>query len=147
MKQETFTKIFTHKKLSFLELRYSNNTKHYKEHIHDTFSIGINLEDKSIYTNKDKKYDLDIGMIAIVNPNDIHSCNPILKTPNLYYMMYLDEKWCYGIQKSICDEVNNFKTFPKDILHDEKLYNKFKNLCETIFSVKIPNFEKSKNEN
>lgn len=133
MNKKTFTKIFTHEKIPYLELRYSNNTKHYKEHIHENFSIGINLEDKSIYTNKNKRYNLDVGMIAIVNANTIHSCNPILKTPNLYYMMYLDEKWCYGIQKSICDESNSFKAFPKDILHDKKLYKKFKNLCETIF--------------
>lgn len=141
MKEKTFTKIFTHEKLPYLELRYSNNTKHYKEHIHESFSIGINLEDKSIYTNKNKKYNLEVGMIAVVNANTIHSCNPILNTPNLYYMMYLDEKWCYGIQKSIYDENNGFKSFPEDILYDKKLYNKFKSLCETVFS-DINYFEK-----
>jgi len=141
MKKNTFTKIFTNKKLPFLELRYSNNTKHYKEHLHETFSIGINLEDKSIYTNKDKKYDFDVGMLAVVNPNEIHSCNPILDTPNLYYMMYLDEKWCYTIQKSICDLQISFKPFPKDILYDIKLFEEFKTLCETIFS-DINYFEK-----
>lgn len=139
--EKTFTKIFTHEKLPFLELRYSNNTKHYKEHLHETFSMGINLEDKSIYTNKDKKYDFDVGMIAIVNPNEIHSCNPIKKTPNLYYMIYLDEHWCYGIQKSICDEYEAFKPFPEDILYDEEFYNEFKVLCESIFS-DINYFEK-----
>jgi len=141
MKQKTFTKIFADERLPFLELRYSNNTKHYKEHIHETFSIGINLEDKSIYTNKDKKYDFDVGMLAIVNPNEIHSCNPILETPNLYYMMYLDEDWCYGIQKSICDEEKSFKAFPKDILYNKKLYNDYKKLCEILFS-NINYFEK-----
>jgi len=130
----TFTRIFTHEKLPFLELRYSNNTKHYKEHIHDTFSLGINLEDKSIYTNKNKKYDFDVGMIAIVNPNEIHSCNPVKTTPNLYYMMYLDEKWCYGIQKSICEQIASFKSFPENIIYDINLYNEFKTLCENIFS-------------
>lgn len=132
--EKTFTKIFIDKKLPFLELRYSNNTKHYKEHLHDTFSMGINIEGKSIYTNRDSKYDFDIGMLAIVNANVIHSCNPIEKTPNLYYMIYLDEKWCYGIQKSICERIDSFKAFPENILHDEKLYNEFKTLCETIFS-------------
>ena len=78
---KTFTKIFTDKKLPYLELRYSNNTKHYKEHVHDTFSIGINVEGKSIYTNKNKRYDFDKNMIAVVNANDVHSCNPIEKTP------------------------------------------------------------------
>lgn len=136
-----FTKIFSDKKLPYLELRYSNNTKHYKEHIHDTFSIGINVEGKSIYTNKNKRYDFDKNMIAVVNANDIHSCNPIEKTPNLYYMLYLDEKWCYGIQKSICEEIDSFKTFHEDILYDEKLFSKFQNLCEFLF-LDHPSLEK-----
>ena len=121
MKRKIFTKIFTHEKLPFLELRYSNNTKHYKEHIHDTFSLGINLEEKSVYTNKDKVYDFDVGMIAVVNPNVIHSCNPILETPNLYYMMYLDENWCFSLQKSMCEELDSFIPYPKNILYKKKI--------------------------
>ena len=132
--KKTFTTIFTEEKLPFFELRYSNNTKHYKEHIHDTFSIGINCEGKSIYTNKDKKYDFDKGMLAVVNANVVHSCNPILETPNLYYMLYLDEEWCYGIQKSICEQIDSFKSFPEDILYDENFYDEFKTLCETLSS-------------
>ena len=139
MKQ--FTKIFTDKKLPFIELRYSNNTKHYKEHIHETFSIGINLEEKSIYTNKNKTYEFDVGMLAVVNPNEVHSCNPILTTPNQYYMMYLDKMWCYGIQKSICDDIEAFRAFPEDILYDAVLYEKFQTLCEMLLS-DISTFEK-----
>lgn len=119
--------------MPYLELRYSNNTKHYKDHFHDTFSIGINLEGKTIYKNLDKKYDFDIGMLAIVNPNEIHSCNPINKTPNLYYMMYLDKKWCLGIQKSIRDDIDQFRAFPLDVLDEQELYKEFKNLCELLF--------------
>lgn len=135
MKQyKSFTRIFTDKNLPFLELRYSNNTKHYKEHLHDTFSIGINLQGESVYTNKDARYDLDKGMLAVVNPHTIHSCNPVQKTPNVYYMMYLDEQWCQGIQNSISEDITHFKEFPEDILYDEILYDEFKTLCETLFS-------------
>jgi hypothetical protein len=49
MKKRIFTKIFNDKNLPFVELRYSNNTKHYKNHIHNTFSIGMNLKGKTIY--------------------------------------------------------------------------------------------------
>lgn len=128
-----FTKIFSNKKLPYVELRYSNNTKHYKKHIHNTFSIGINIKGKSIYTNKNKKYDFDRNMLATINANDVHSCNPIENRPNLYYMLYLDERWCYGIQKSLCEDINSFKAFPEDILYNQKLFSQFKNLCEFLF--------------
>jgi len=39
--KKTFTKVFTHKKLPFIELRYSNSNAHYKKHFHATFSIGV----------------------------------------------------------------------------------------------------------
>jgi AraC-like DNA-binding protein len=133
IEQNIFTKIFTHKKLPFLELRYSSSSKKYKEHLHDTFSIGININGKSLYTNRNKSYDFDINMIAIINANYIHSCNVIDKEANKYYMLYLDEKWCYGIQKSIYDKIEGFKPFPKDILLDKKLYTEFLNLCDLLF--------------
>lgn len=134
MKEKIFTKIFTHEKMPFLELRYSNNTKHYKEHIHDTFSIGMNIKGKSIYTNGIEKFEFDKEMLAVVNAKELHSCNPVDKTPNLYYMLYLDEKWCYGIQKSICEHIEAFKPFPKKILYSAKLYKEFETLCKTLFS-------------
>lgn len=134
MQNKSFTKIFTHEKLPFVELRYSNNTKHYKKHLHETFSMGINIEGKSVYTNKDKTYDFDIGMIAVVNANTIHSCNPKEKKPNLYYMLYLDPSWCLEIQKSLSEKISILKEFPKDILYERSLYEEFKTLCENLFS-------------
>ncbi|WP_228200537.1 hypothetical protein [Arcobacter peruensis] len=53
---KTFTKVFIHKKLPFLELRYSNSNAHYKKHFHDTFSIGVNKKGTSIYQNRNKSY-------------------------------------------------------------------------------------------
>ncbi|QDF27526.1 AraC family transcriptional regulator [Halarcobacter anaerophilus] len=134
MKKRIFTKIFNDKNLPFVELRYSNNTKHYKNHIHNTFSIGMNLKGKTIYSNKTKKYEFDVGMLAIVNPKEVHSCNPVTKEPNLYYMLYLDPNWCYGIQKSIFKDLEGFKPFEEDVLYDEEIYTDFKNLCNLLFS-------------
>ncbi|RXK12750.1 AraC family transcriptional regulator [Halarcobacter mediterraneus] len=141
MKDKTFTKIFTHEKMPYLELRYSNNTKHYKKHLHDTLSVGMNIKGKTIYTNKDKKYDFEIGMLALVNPNEIHSCNPIDKIPNLYYMLYLDQKWCYELQKTICKEIIDFVPFEKELITDKRFYDEFKLLCENLFS-NVTNEEK-----
>lgn len=129
-----FTKIFTHDKLPFLELRHSNSNKHYKKHLHDTFSIGINIQGNSIYTNKERTYDFAKDKIAIVNPLTIHSCNPLNNKANEYYMLYLEESWCYEIQKSFNEQIDSFKSFPVDILEDKILYMEFLALCENLFS-------------
>jgi len=83
--QKTFTKIFTDKNIPFIELRYSNSNAHYKKHFHSTFSIGINKEGVSVYTNSDKIYTLDKNMISIMNPNAVHSCNSCSEILNEYY--------------------------------------------------------------
>ena len=129
-----FTKIFTHKDMPYIELRYSNNKKHYKNHLHDTFSIGINVRGDSIYTNKTKKYSFRKGMLAIVNPNEIHSCNPIDESPNLYYMLYLDKNWCFELQRCINNSIQEFIPFDKNLIIDNELYEDFKTLCENLFS-------------
>jgi quercetin dioxygenase-like cupin family protein len=71
------TLYFTHKKLEYLELRYSN-----KEHIHNSLSIGAILNGKRTYINKNKSFRLSKNQISIINPNTIHSCNSNNKIAN-----------------------------------------------------------------
>lgn len=124
------TNIFIDDKMPYLELRYSNSCRHYKEHIHDTFSLGISLGGERIYTNKEKKYPLTNETLAIINPNVVHSCNSAKKSA--YYMMYLDVDWLFSLQKSIDTKLANFKPFSKDVLKSKELYKEFKKLCELI---------------
>jgi AraC-like DNA-binding protein len=129
----TFTKIFTDESLPFVELRYSNSNAHYKNHFHDTFSLGVNKEGISIYTNSDKTYTLDKNMLSIINPQEVHSCNSCSDVLNIYYMLYLDTSWCMNIQKLINNEVKDFIRVPSHILEDESLYDEFISLCEYLF--------------
>ena len=130
---KTFTKVFTHENLPFLELRYSNSNAHYKKHFHDTFSIGVNKEGRSIYENSTKSYPLDKNMLSIINPLEVHSCNSCTDVLNIYYMLYLDTSWCMNIQKLINCEIKEFVKIPIHILEDESFYKDFINLCEFIF--------------
>ena len=139
--EKTFTKIFTDNSLSYLELRYSNSNKHYKKHFHDTFSIGINKEGRSIYTNENKDYFLDKDMISIINPMINHSCNSCSKVLNIFYMMYLNLDWCLSIQQLINLDIKRFIPVSDDILYDKCFYKKYIELAENIFS-DIPSCDK-----
>ncbi len=130
---KTFTKVFIEDTLPFLELRYSNSNAHYKKHFHDTFSIGINKEGRSIYENSSKFYPLDKNMLSIINPLEVHSCNSCSDVLNIYYMLYLDTRWCMNIQKLINCEIEEFVKIPVHILEDKDFYIEFLNLCEFIF--------------
>lgn len=130
---KTFTKIFTDKSLPYLELRYSNSNAHYKKHFHETFSLGVNKEGLSIYTNENKDYSLGSNMISIINPNVVHSCNSCSEVLNVFYMMYLDKHWCSNIQRSINAEVKEFVPIPEDILESKEFYFRYIELCKSLF--------------
>lgn len=131
---KNFTRFIIDKKLPYLELRHSNSSKHYKEHIHDTFSIGVNIKGRSLYTNKHNRYHFEENMLAIINPNYIHSCNSLEKEDNEYYMLYLDKKWCLNLQKNLDINLTEFKEISFDILKNKEFYKEFINLCKIIDS-------------
>lgn len=128
-----FTKVYSSNELPFLELRYSNSNKHYKKHFHSCFSLGINKEGISIYTNKNKKYTLDKNKLSIIDPFDVHACNSCGESLNKYYMMFLDTSWCFNIQKSINPTLREYKPVSVEMLKDKEFYKRFLALCEFIF--------------
>ena len=128
------TLYFTDERLDYLELRYSKSKDCYKEHIHNTLSIGAILNSKRIYTNKNKTFTLKKNQLAIVNPNTSHSCNTNSKTANKLYMLYLSKDWCFSIQKSIFPNINEFIPFPNELVDNKTTYNNFIKLCELLFS-------------
>ena len=132
--KKTFTKIFTNEQLPFVELRYSNSNVHYKKHFHDTFSLGVNKEGVSIYTNTNKEYILKENRLSIINPKAVHSCNSCTDILNIYYMLYLDTSWCRNIQNLINEKIKEFIPIPVHILEDKNIFQKYLNLCKYLFS-------------
>jgi AraC-like DNA-binding protein len=128
------TLYFTDKKLNYLELRYSKSNNCYKEHIHNTLSIGAILNGKRIYTNKNKSFILQKNQLAIVNPNTSHSCNNNSKTVNRLYMLYLSKDWCLSVQQSIFPNIKGFIPFSDELINNKTIYCNFIKLCELLFS-------------
>lgn len=131
--KKIFTKIFTHEALPFLEIRHTNSNKHYKEHFHDTFSIGVMKEGMRGYTNQNNKYVLGVNQLSIINPNEVHACNPVSDNIDEYFMIYLDTSWCLRLQRQMDNSLQAFVPSPMDFIEDEAMYSAFSNLCELLF--------------
>ena len=132
--KKTFTKIFTHEKLPFVHLRYSNSNMHYKKHFHEEFSLGVNKKGISQYFNSDKEYVLKENCLSIMNPNEVHACNASSEVLNEYYIMHLNNQWCTSIQKLINDEVKSFVDIPTHLLEDEAFYKEYISLCDYLYT-------------
>ena len=82
---------FKHPSLPFVELRYSKNSgRHFKSHMHKTFSVGAIDQGEVIYQVNGKEVKLLPGSLALINPETFHSCNPNEHSKRSYYVLYLD---------------------------------------------------------
>ena len=112
-----------HKMMPHLTVRStSNSTQGYKAHSHSELSIGLITVGQTLLTLPDHQLCLSAGDIVLIDPNVVHSCNPINKLPRSYHMMYLDNHWCcqvlsglYGhnVDKFACE----YHLLPKSIAH------------------------------
>jgi AraC-like DNA-binding protein len=116
---------FKDEKLPFIECRYTTNSgKHYKLHMHKSFSIGAISAGEVLYSVAKQKALLQKNSLAIINPNTLHSCNPMQKKQRSYYMLYLDTSWCQKVQASLF-ETEEFLLQKEILLEDENIYNEY----------------------
>lgn len=127
---------FKDDKMPYIESRYDKvSDACYVKHSHNTISIGANEDGPTELTCKDSICRLEKGALLLINPFEVHCCNPIEKQARTYHMMFLDPKWCLEIQKYIFnDEIKEFIPFKKTILASPELYYEYIELNKYLFS-------------
>lgn len=82
-------------KLPYLELRRTEfSRQHYKPHSHQQLSIGAILAGSTQVHYQGKFQTAKQGDLVIINPEQVHYCNPAAGDFRSYYMLYLDSQWC-----------------------------------------------------
>ncbi len=119
MSNETFYK---DDRLPFAEIRHTQNSgRHYKPHIHNTFSVGAIDNGGVVYDIAGVKNKLSVGALAVINPDTIHHCNPAESVERSYYMLYIDIHWCAQLQQTTFGN-NEFIPAQSTIINDNELY-------------------------
>ncbi|MCP4114612.1 MAG: AraC family transcriptional regulator [Desulfobacteraceae bacterium] len=118
--------------LPFAECRYTTNSgRHYKPHMHQTFSIGGIDRGEVIYQVNGRPARLRPGTLALINPELLHSCNPTRSARRSYYMLYLTVEWCLKLQQSLW-QTDTFHPVTAVALEDERLYRQYIDLMELM---------------
>lgn len=73
----------------------------YAKHAHDTFSIGAITGGHSTYLNGRVQEQVGAGAVVVINPEDVHACNPIDHQPWSYRMFYVDASWLTDLQHEL----------------------------------------------
>jgi AraC-like DNA-binding protein len=121
--------------LPFIEARHVRDGRQvcYAPHSHDTFSIGAITAGRSSYRNGRARETVAAGAVAVMNPEDVHACNPIADQAWSYHMLYVDRAWLAAIQYELgLDPNEEFHPFSTTVSTDPLLYAGLNRLAGTL---------------
>ncbi|WP_110685453.1 helix-turn-helix transcriptional regulator [Salinicola aestuarinus] len=127
-------RFWRHPALPFLELRETRagESVGYARHSHDSFSIGAVTGGRSLFEYQVPGESLQAvpvtrGAVVIMNPREIHACNPTDGTPWSYYMLHVDPAWLSPLQGA-----RGFRPLALHATRDVTLYAALIRLCRLL---------------
>lgn len=121
--------------LPFIEARFVGDGRQvcYDKHFHDTFSIGQITGGRSRYVNGSQRETVTAGDVVVMNPGDVHACNPIAGEAWSYRMLYVDRDWLAGLQHDLGFSANrDLQAFSTTVARDPVLFAGFAALARLL---------------
>src|ERR1700744_3193815 len=89
--------------LPFVEARAVRDGRNvcYAKHTHEVFSIGVVTHGVCTYVNERFSEKIGVGSVVVINPGDVHACNPLGKEAWSYRMLYVDVPWLAELQQHL----------------------------------------------
>ncbi|MFM0626153.1 AraC family transcriptional regulator [Paraburkholderia xenovorans] len=112
--------------LLFIEVRSIEDGRAvcYAKHSHETFSIGAVTRRRSEYLNRHAREWIGAGAVVMMNPDDVHACNPVADERWSYRMMHVDVAWLTGLQHELGFSENHaFRAFSQTMSTDAELFD------------------------
>ena len=111
--------------LPFIEARAIADGREvcYSRHSHAHFSIGAITAGRSTYVHEQSSFEVAAGTVVLMNPEDVHACNPIDDQPWSYLMLYVETPWLTDLQHQLGFSAElEFRRFTDTHLNDARLF-------------------------
>ncbi|MBP3997015.1 AraC family transcriptional regulator [Pseudomonas koreensis] len=111
--------------LPFIEARAIADGREvcYSRHSHAHFSIGAITAGRSTYVHEQSSFEVAAGTVVLMNPEDVHACNPINDQPWSYVMLYVETPWLTDLQHQLGFSAElEFRRFTDTHLNDARLF-------------------------
>ncbi|HEV7372164.1 AraC family transcriptional regulator [Arenibaculum sp.] len=135
--------------LPFIEARSVEDGRcvNYGKHTHQTFSIGAVTAGQSLYVNGRERRRVGAGTVVIINPEQVHACNPVAGDPGAgdpgagdpggaawsYRMLHVDASWLAGLQHELgAGDGVDMRAFATTATTDPVLYRGLNHLYEAL---------------
>lgn len=112
--------------LAFVEARTIADGRKvtYTRHAHEHFSIGAVTRGCSDYHYGADTFQISAGTVVLMNPGDVHACNPIDNQHWSYQMLYIDTPWLTDLQHQLGFSTDQgFRPFNTPHTRDTVLYH------------------------
>jgi AraC-like DNA-binding protein len=131
--------------LPYLELRLVLDGRKvtYAPHSHQQWSVGAILAGQSEFLCADRLHYVEQGALVLMNPDQVHACNPRQNSPWAYYMMHLDKNWLADfLQQAGVRTSALWRDTKVDTLCETALFESFVVLAELLMSAQYSSAEK-----
>ncbi|WP_433735699.1 helix-turn-helix domain-containing protein [Pseudomonas putida] len=121
--------------LPFIEARAIADGREvcYTRHSHAHFSIGAITAGRSTYVHEQSQFEVSTGTVVLMNPGDVHACNPIDDQPWSYLMLYVDTPWLSDLQHQLgLSNESAFRRFTVTHTADVELFHGLKALYDVL---------------
>ncbi|MGN2385624.1 AraC family transcriptional regulator [Pseudomonas syringae] len=131
--------------LPFIEARSVEDGRRvcYAPHSHEIFSIGAITAGQSTYLHEKTAQRVAAGTVVLMNPGDVHACNPINDQPWSYLMLYVDSHWLSDIQHDAgLDAKYGFQPLSHTRSNNPVLFGAVTALYQTLIDAKADTLQK-----
>ncbi|WP_239031716.1 AraC family transcriptional regulator [Geomonas diazotrophica] len=120
-------------------VRYTRRSaESYKAHCHREFCVGAVTEGKAVMTVRNSTCVLSPGLLAVIPPETVHSCNPPESGARSYLMAYFDATWCCSVQEALFGRLRHFIPPTHFLVDNGALYASFLELSELLAGNALP---------
>lgn len=145
VKQATTPRFWRDPALPFVEARDVLDGRQlcYARHSHECFSIGAITHGRSTYLNERAREQIGAGSVVLMNPGDVHACNPLQGQPWSYRMFYVEVAWLGELQQQLGFSRNQpLRAFSTILSQDPVLYRGLNRLYDLLGDPHADNLHK-----
>jgi AraC-like DNA-binding protein len=131
--------------LPFIEARSIADGREvcYARHSHEFFSIGAITAGRSTYLHEHAAFEVGSGTVVLMNPGDVHACNPIDNQPWSYRMLYVDTPWLNDLQHQLgFSKELGFRRFSTTHCNDAGLFSALNQLYDILLDEQLETLQK-----
>ena len=124
--------------LPSIELRFSHYSQDaFHRHIHEAYAVGVITQGRtcfSLFYPEVREILAGPQSVVLINPGQVHACNPQPGSGFSYYMLYLGRSFLHEVGSGLSISFPESFCFQTPLVKNPTLYADLLHICHSIFN-------------